>query len=372
MPKSGKVKCQVCGEIFDSTHETCPVCGVGREYFVPIEGEIPQFKVEGSLHFVVLGGGVAALSAATAIRERAENAVITMVTDEEIPPYRRVLLAKQPLSVSQNHEFLQQSEQWYQANRIALRLGQTVTKLDTQTQTVSLDTGETLTYDKCIYALGARSTFPPIEGSELGRISTLRTLSDRNQIATWAKTSKRAVVIGGGVLGLEIAWLLAQDKIQVTVLERGAVPFGGGLSREALEQLTTAATQHGVEIKTEVAVEKLVGKDCVQGVVLQNASQYLADMVLVAAGVQANIAVAQGAGVVCERGIIVDQYLATNRKNLYACGDCVQYEGKLHPLWQIAAEMGRVAGANAVGENVLYQPSAPKKSFVGFGLEFVY
>ncbi len=360
------VKCLVCGEIFDSSVETCPVCGVGPENFVAVADTDTGYRRDSEEKFVILGGGTAALNAAKAIRQRNSTASIVMLSEENELPYDRPMLTKAMFSNVSGGAIASEKTEWYAENHINLRLSSKVEKLDTEKKEVLLTDGSVFPYDKCVYALGSHSFIPPFRGKELPEVVSIRSIKDVEKVHGLAKGAKNAVVIGGGVLGLEAAWELKKAKLNVTVLEGAPVLMAGKVDAETVEMLTKIAKEKGINIRVGVKIEEISGTDHVTGVVA-NGEAFAADFVLVSTGVRANIAVAQAAGIPTDRAVIVDANMAAGVADVYAAGDCAQYDGANLAIWAVASEMGRIAGANAAGEKLVYVPEIHGMSFHGMG-----
>lgn len=354
--RSGLVKCLVCGEIFDASLETCPVCGVGKENFVPVDLDEVTFHLDTLEKFVVLGGGTAALNAAKAIRERNNTASIIMVSDEEELPYDRPMLTKNMFGAVSGGSIASKEASWYEQHSIDLRLGVTVTALDLGRKEVRLSDGTVLPYDKCVYALGSHSFMPPIKGIEQEGVSAVRTIADVEKINRWALDAKHAVVIGGGALGLEAAWELRKEKMEVTVLEGMPRLLLGKLDDTAADMLTKIAEKNGVNIQTGVKIAEITGDGKVDGVLLEDGTKIPADIVLVSTGVRANKELAEDAGLLTNRAVMVSDKMQTSDSSVFAGGDCAEYDGANVAIWPVAMEMGRVAGANAAGDSQPYLP----------------
>lgn len=239
------VKCLVCGEIFDASLGVCPVCGVGLEQCVPVDEEEAAFRKDTDRRYVILGGGIAGLSAAEAIRARDGTGGITMVSAESCLPINRPMLTKDLQTVFQALESLSiHPQDWYKEQNIELRLGCEVVSIDTVKKQVLTAGGEILPYDKLICATGAECFVPPFEGHDKPGVLTIRHLTDSAELAARMKGAKNAVVIGGGVLGLEAASELMRAGIKVTVLEAAPQIIGrqvdvqsAALLRRAMEKL---------------------------------------------------------------------------------------------------------------------------------------
>ena len=316
--------------------------------------------------YLILGGGIAALSAAKAIRENDRSGLIVMISGESALPYYRPALTKQLLGNISAQDIAIKPASWYDApsRDIVTLTGRTVTAIDTQKKTVSLADGNVFSYDKLVYALGARCFVPPFEGSDRPNVIAVRTVNDAARVREIAQTAKAAVVIGGGVLGLEAAWSLQQGGLSVSVVEFDARVMARQVDAETSERIARAMQDHGVRLYTSASTAKVddAGLHLTDGRILP------ADLVIVSAGVRANAEIAAAAGIQVDRKIIVDDHMSTSAPDVYAAGDCAAC-GMSYALWAEAMEMGKVAGTNAAGGDAVYQNLSRPVHFAGFGLE---
>lgn len=366
--KSGKsklVKCLVCGEIFDSSMEICPVCGVGKENFVEVEEEDTGFRRDSKEFYVILGNGAAGFNAARAIRERDKTGSIVMVSNEPYSAYNRPMLTKSIMAGLTAEQIAIQEESWYQEQEIYQVLDKSVTAIHTDDKEVELSDGTRLKYTKLIYALGSECFIPPIPGTDQPEVVAIRRLEDTKKVAKLLETAKNAVVIGGGVLGLEAAWEMKKAKCNVTVLELAPQLMGRQLDAAAGEMLQGIAAKSEIQIYTGVQIASIEGDGHVTGVKLGDGREIPADLVVVSCGVRANTAVAAAAGIETDRAVVVDANMRTNIEGIYACGDCAQYQNMNYAIWPEASEQGKTAGANAAGEEVTYAPVPAALTFHG-------
>ncbi|RGS82645.1 FAD-dependent oxidoreductase [Coprococcus sp. AF21-14LB] len=359
------VKCLVCGEIFDSSIEVCPVCGVGKENFVSVEVEENTFRNDTKNCYVILGNGIAGLQAAAAIRERDKTGDIVMVSEEPYRTYHRPMLTKSIMAELDEEQIAVQDASWYEENHIQLVLGKEVTEIQPETHTVILEDGSQFLYTKLIYAAGARCFVPPINGAGKKGVVAIRGLKDVKEIETMLPSVKHVVVIGGGVLGLEAAWELKKSKCDVTVLEAAPMLMGRQLDEPAAELLKKIAKEQGIDIHTGVQVVEFTGEDQVSSVLLADGREFPAELVIVSAGVRANAAVLEKSGVKTEKAVVVNERMETSAADIYACGDCAEFEGINYAIWPEASEQGRIAGANAAGDELVYQEVSSGLSFHG-------
>ena len=360
------VRCIVCGAVFEEGPETCPICGVGKEYFVPEEEEKKIVQHDSDQSFVILGGGAAAVSAAAAIRERDRTCSITLVYQEDVLPYHRPYLTKRFSEGLLASAIAIHPQDWYEEQRIRLLAGKTVSGLLCDQKQVILSDGTAIAYDKCIYALGAAGFVPPIPGAHLPGVTVLRSFADAKALSDRLSGAKNAVVIGGGVLGLEAAWEFQKSGKSVAVIEMLPRLMAKQLDEESSNLLASLMKQQGIEFAVGASVDCIAeqdGRAC--GVRLKDGTVYPAELVVLSCGIRANTAIAKDAGLVVSRGIVVDQQMRTNQPDVFACGDCAEFHGASFGVWPEAFAMGEIAGANAAGDALIYQPFVPAVTFSG-------
>ncbi len=363
--KTSLVKCLVCGEIFDSSLEICPVCGVGKENFVPVESETTAYRKDTSNLYAILGNGAAGFNAAKAIRERDKTGGVYIISNEEYPSYNRPMLTKSLVAGLDAEQIAIQDASWYEENNVVQILGRQVTSIDTEEKEILTEDGAKFKYTKLIYALGSECFIPPITGADKPEVVAIRKLSDTQKVTELLEKTKEAVVIGGGVLGLEAAWELKKAHCKVTVLELAPRLMGRQLDAGAGEMLKSIGEGQGIAIHTGVQISAIEGEEHVTGVRLGDGTVIPAQLVIVSCGVRSNIQIAKEAGAAVDRAVIVDSHMASSVPDIYACGDCAQYEGINYAIWPQAVEQGKTAGANAAGEELSYSTVPAALTFHG-------
>lgn len=355
------VKCIVCGEILEEGVSKCPVCGVDSSNFVPYEPPDNDAKAR----YVIVGNGIAAVTAAEEIRRWDGEGHITALSLEGCPAYIRPLLTKKPINEIELNSVILHPDEWYKENGIELELDGEVVDICPRSREISLASGRKLKYTKCIYAAGASPFMPPIEGIDRDNVTGLRTLKDVGVIKELAKKAKSAVVIGGGVLGLEAAWSLRSMGLDVTVIEIADSVLANRISPQDAQSLLSAAKEKGVEVMLGSKVEKITDN----GVKIEGGGIIIADMVIVSSGIRTNHGVLKNAGADCGRGVKVNKRMETSLPDIYACGDCAEPEGyAVRGLWNEAQEMGRIAGINAAGGNAEFTGYSGAMTVSAFGL----
>lgn len=368
-PRAPKlVKCLVCGEIFDASLGICPVCGVGLDQCIPAEEDAVTYANDTDRDYLIIGGGIAAVSAAEAIRKRDKTGAIDIISAETELPINRPMLTKDlQMAIYRPQELSVHGEDWYTERDIRFTLGRKVVAIDPNKKCVTLDCGEAIRYDKLIYALGGECFVPSFKCSDKKGIVAIRHLSDIEQLSEMLKNAKNAVVIGGGVLGLEAASELHRFGLKVTVLESAPQICARQIDELNAERFLGVMERLGVPCYEGVNIEEICGGERVRGVRLDDGREFPADLLVISCGIKSSVELAQTAGIKVERSVVVNEHMETNVSDIYACGDCAVFDGVNMQLWQEAVEQGKVAGANAVGEKLSFVNKPLGFSLAGFG-----
>ena len=224
--------------------------------------------------YLVLGAGIAGLSAAREIRNQDPEAAVTLIGAEPDSPYLRPLLSKTDFRRLQRQKILVAEDGWYEENRISLLKGCTVAAIDPKARLVTLSDGRELPYDKCIYALGADCFVPPIPGRAKEGVLTLRGTRDFHNLRRRALTAKEAVLIGGGVIGIEMAWELLRLGIRCTILEAMPRLMARQLDAESAAVLQERIAAAGCACHTGVQIREITGESQVSGVLLADGRRF--------------------------------------------------------------------------------------------------
>lgn len=360
-------KCLVCGEIIESptAPESCPICGVGPEQFVEVPYEEVTFSSVANDKIIVVGSGIAGLSACDEIRKRNKACSIELISNEDVFCYNRPMLTKGILSEFDALNFFTKPLQWYQENDIKLTLSTNVEAIDTANKTLKLSNGESRSYDKLILATGAECNIPPIKGADCSNVFSIRKLSDANEIRKRIDNISDIAVIGGGVLGLEAAWELSRAGKNVTILEVSDGLMKNQLDDRASQLLKENAEKSGLKVLTDVKIDQITEA----GIDLADGTKVAGQLIIISAGVKPNAAVAVSGGIDGDRWINVNEKMETSAKDVYACGDVASCNGRSVGIWSQGLEMGKVAGANAAGDNLTYKAVTPSNSYSGMGTE---
>lgn len=371
--KKYKWKCTVCGEIIEGPEppDTCPVCGVGPEMFVKVEEEpvteqlIKSNKKE---KIVIIGASGAGMSAAVEIRKRDNKSDLTIISKEDVKGYFRPQLSKMLSNESITVESMTiRDDGWFEENNVKLLLDKLVTRIDAKNKKVILDDENELDYTILIIASGAEVFVPPFPGRDKEGVFTLRYAKDGNAIKKYSKNKKTGAVIGGGVLGLEAANELKNLGLNVTVIEVADRILPRQLDPDASKILEEIVKKAGVTFKKGVGTKELIGDNRIKGILLDNGEIIDADVVIISTGVKANGHIVEGTGIEVKRAIVVNNKMETGIPNVYACGDCAEYNGINYALWSEAIEQGKTAGINATGGEYVYETIIPSTTLNAFG-----
>jgi nitrite reductase (NADH) large subunit len=344
-------RCTICNEILtaDAPPQTCPVCSADASWFVAYEEKETRVESDaGPERIVIVGGGVAGLSAAESARQHAPDAAVTLIHKEPDPPYNRLNLTRYLAGEVKASELPLRSAAWYAERRIDLVAGDVV-RVDRQGRLIELRSGTMVGFDKLVLANGSHPFVPPLMGAARGGVLSLRTKAHAEQILERARPGTHCVVLGGGLLGLETAGALARRGADVTVLEgfawllpRQLAQPGGVLLRERIEAL-------GVEVRCNARAAEIVGDEDARALRLADESELAADLVVLATGVRPNSHLARQCGLAVKGGVVVDDQMRTSDEDIFAAGDVSEHRGIVYGLWPAALLQGRVAGTNAAG-----------------------
>jgi len=264
-------------------------------------------------------------------------------------------------------------ERWYDDHKITCWINTHAQSIDTTEQKIKLATGETLEYDRLILATGSRSYIPPLEGFGIPGCFPLRESEDALAIRNYVQIHhcKRAIIAGGGLLGLEAAYALHKLGLEVTVLERGKWPLQRQLNPKGGSILQAYLHGLGLNILTESEAKTILPgtHNRLDQILLQNGTELSCDILLMCAGVRPNIELAQNSGIKVQKGVVVDASMQTSLTHVYAVGDVAEYQSQIHGLWQVAVEQAEVAAHHAMGNLKEYKEHVPTTMLKVIGAE---
>ena len=291
------------------------------------------------LKLVLIGNGLAGMRCLEDLLDMApERYEVTVIGEEPWGNYNRIMLSPVLSGEKTIEDIMLHPHAWYSDKGIKFIAQDPAVKIDRTRKVVHTEKGERIDYDRLIIATGSKPFIPPVQGADLNGVISFRDIYDVNTMVKYCETKKNAVVIGGGLLGLEAAYGLKQRGMNVTVLHLMDRIMDRQLDKRASEMLRHSIEQKGIQIITEANTEALLGKDGhVNQVRLKDGTILDADLVIFAVGIRPNIALAQSAGLRCHRGILVNDTMQTFDPSIYAVGECIEHRGQtfglVEPLW---------------------------------------
>ena len=329
--------------------------------------------------YLIIGNSAGGIAAAEAIREMDKAGEITIISDEPYHAYSRPLISEYLAKRCPLERMLFRPADFYEKNNIRTFLGKKAQHLDIDKHIVELESGEKIRWEKLLLATGGLPIVPEIEGIELKGVFTFTKLDDAKAIDEFLShygIKVRAIVIGGGLIGVGVTEALVRRGIEATIVEMKERILNTILDEEGSTLEEKTLTEAGVEIITGHTVGKigsyLPGE--ATGVTLDDTRPIPCELVIVAIGVRPRLDLAIGTGIKVNRGIVVDRRMATSNPEVFACGDVVEAhdfiygENRLTPIWPNAYMGGRVAGFNMAGVPTEYSGGTAMNSLKYFGL----
>lgn len=329
------------------------------------------------MHVVIVGNGIAGTTVARHVRKLDRKARITMISGESDHHYSRPAL----MYIFMGHMGYDQTkpyaDRFWRKNRIDLIRGW-VTRIDTEARRVHIGGQDAIAYDKLVLATGSTPNRFGWPGQDLERVQGLYALQDLERLEACVSEVKRAVIVGGGLIGIELAEMLLTRGKAVTFLVRESAYWNNVLPPEEAEMVTQLVRHHGIDLRLETELDAILddGQGRAGGVVTRAGERIACELVGLTAGVRPNTALAEASEVPTGRGILVDWKLRTRVEDVYACGDCAEIvtegEGRnlLQQVWYTGRMQGEVCARNLLGAEDDYDPGIWYNSAKFFDLEY--
>lgn len=300
---------------------------------------------------VVVGNGMAGIRTVEEILKLDPARYdITVFGAEPHGNYNRILLSPVLAGEKQFDDIVTHPREWYARNGITLHAGDPAVSIDRRRRVVTSRNGLNVAYDRLLLATGSRPFVIPVPGHQLPGVIAFRDIHDVEAMLAASRNHRRAVVIGGGLLGLESANGLMRQGMDVTVVHVGDSLLDRQLDKPASTLLQTALEKRGMRFLLAANTAEIVGAERVTGVRFKDGSETPADLVVMAVGIRPNFELARSAGLHCERAIVVDDTLQSlSDPRIYAVGECVQHRKSTYGLVAPLYEQARVCGAHLVG-----------------------
>ena len=313
------------------------------------------------MKYLILGNGIAGISAAITAREHDETGEITVVTKSPMPFYYRIRLIEYLAKKTPIEKLIAYGDAYYDDKEIKVILNKEAIKIDSENKKVEFEDGSVMGYDKLLLATGARPRYPNIEGIDKEGILKFRGASDSDEIIQHIEICDRVVVLGGGILGIEAANSLVNSGKDVTVIETADRLLHRQLDREGSEILQKALEEKKIKFILGKTIKRILGDKSVKGIEFEDGTSFDTGCIVLSAGIIPRLELCESGGIDFNRGIIVDEHMETNKSGIFAAGDAAEYKGNLYGLWAPSKEQGQIAGGNMTGIKIhKYNPTLPE------------
>jgi len=322
------------------------------------------------MRLLVIGNGVAGVTTARLVAERDASAEITIYSDEPYPYYARPRLIELLAGRVAPESMAFYPEEWYQKRGLHVELGRRVVGIKPQAHEITLDDGWSAAYDRLVLATGAHAWVPPIPGANMEGVLTLRSMRDALALRERASGGGQAVILGGGLLGLDTATALRAQRMGVLVVEMAPRLLPRQLDAEGAVVLQRAIEEQGVEVLTGDTCALIERRNGRVGLGLKSGRTLEADLVVISAGVRPNLELAREAGLACNNGLLVNERLLTSAPDVYAVGDVAEFSGRVWGIIPAALAQAQVAAAQVIGNgDVIYKDIVPSATLKVTGID---
>ncbi len=303
------------------------------------------------MKIIIVGNGVTGVTAARSIRERDPDCLIEIYTREPYHYYYRPRLPEVVAGKLEIDDIVAYPPDWYEARKIDVHLETPVASIDPEAGEIVLGDGGRRAYDHLLLASGSDPFIPPVEGADRPGVFALRTAADALAIRDWAKGARRAVVIGGGLLGMETAKGLKDAGLDVEVLEALPWLIPRQLDQDGARVLQKEIEKLDIKVRVDVATTSIEGNGKPTAVALKDGTKIPADLVVFSTGVRSTTAFLTESGVAIERGVVVDCDMRTNVPSVYAAGDAAEYEGVVWGIIPVALRQADAVAGTITGDD---------------------
>ncbi len=315
------------------------------------------------MKYVIVGNGIAGVTAVEALRRYDPQGAITLIADEALPPYCRPMISMLLEGSIRVDKLPVRGNDFYEKNNVTPVLGQRVAHMDVNGRTVSTADGSAHSYDRLLIAAGADPRPIDAEGADLENIFYMRTAAQVQQMIQALPRAGHALVLGGGLVGFKAAYGLLRQNIGVTMLITSDYPLAMQVDETAGQMIRDELTSRGLDVRTGVSVEAFEGGPAVTGARLSDGSRISCGMVIVGKGVTPSSSFIDTDKIDMKTGILVDERMETSSPGIYAAGDIAEcmdiarQHYQVNAIWPEAASQGRVAGMNMAGLDIHYEGS---------------
>ena len=319
--------------------------------------------------YLIIGNGVAGARAAVKVREADPEGEIRIFTEEAYPFYYRVRFPEYIAGEVAIQNLTSHNKEFYQNKNILIHLEEPITEVNVQKKEVTGQKGNTYAYDALLMATGGNAFVPPIKGTEKKGVFTLRTMNNAISMKEFSGAVRQAILIGGGLVGLETGGALLRRGIKVAVIEYNPRILPRQMDPEGAKILQKKMESMGFSFFLNGQSEEILGKETAEGLRLKDGRTVEGQMVIISAGVRPNIKLAQAMGLEIKNGILVSDRLETKMRGIFAAGDVAEHRGRVYGIWPAAQRQGEIAGVNMSGGNSLYEGTVVSNTLKVMGIE---
>ncbi|MBU1061857.1 MAG: FAD-dependent oxidoreductase [Candidatus Omnitrophica bacterium] len=329
------------------------------------------------MQYVIIGSSAAGINAIEAIRSKDKKADITVISDEKKPLYSRCLISYLLAGTIDEKKIWYRPDAFFKNNKVDAILGVKAEKIDPDKKEIALGNKKKIKFDRLLVATGSSPKLEKIPGVDKKGVYPLRTMEHAVEIQSMLAKVKKVAVLGGGLIGLRAAYALKNRGKEVSVFVRSPQILSQIIDKGSADIMQRHIEKKGINIITGRSAKEIKGSTSLSSVVLDNDSQYDCELVIIGKGVNANIDMVKDAGMKTNWGVVVDEFLRTSNKNIFAAGDVAEShdialeEKSINAIWPVACEQGRLAAFNMLGENKIYDGTLAMNSLEFFGLPVI-
>ncbi len=323
---------------------------------------------------VIIGGSAAGISAIEAIRSLDRASQIELFTDEELPLYSRVLLTYYIAGAISKEGLHFRPPEFFKENNVTPHLGERVKTVSPDSKSIQTEDGKSHSFDKLLIATGSSPKTLDIPGVDMEGVCGLRNMEHAQKIISRSDKTDTVCILGGGLIGLRDGYALAARGLKVKMIVKSNRVLSQMLDETSSAMVQQRLQEHGIEVRTGRDAVEILGKRSVEGIMLDNGEKVECQMVIIGKGVDPNVGLASSTGIEVKEGIVADEQMKTNVRDIYVAGDVAETfdisrgRTSVNAIWPCAFEQGRIAGLNMAGQEAKYVGSFRMNSLDIYGL----
>ena len=329
------------------------------------------------MRYIIIGGSAAGISTVEAIRSVDQASPIELFSNEGTPFYSRVLLSYYVAGAITKEELHFRPLEFFMENRVTAHLGQRVKQVLPDSKNIRMEDGREYPYDKLLIATGSSPKILDIPGKDKKGVIVMRYIEHAQEIVDRLDGIKTACILGGGLIGLRTGYALSLRGVKVKLVVKSSQVLSQMLDRDAAQMVEGTMREHGIDVRTGRDAVEIVGRESVEGILLDNGERITCQLVVIGKGVQPNVDCVSSTKVKVNEGIVADETMRTTVPDIYVAGDVAEtYDLStekmgMNAIWPCAFEQGRVAGLNMAGRKTQYNGSFRMNSLDFYGLPVI-